>query len=464
MNLFTIAWKSIRQRSLASVLTGLSVALGVSLMVAVLVINSVITKMFSQSGTGFDLIIGPQGSAVQLVLSTIYRIEDPIENLPWDYYEQIRKDPRVAKAIPVGFGDFTEQGAFPIIGTTPQYFSIDVVSGTPFEVNLDGDFLRSTWDAVIGSEVAKQNGWGVGSKFKMIHGGRDAKESHVHDEEFTVRGVLKETGTPNDRTAFVHLDGFFLLDGHETPVEDALVARASFWNLTLDEAREKYKDDIAAIEAEAAHDHSGHDHGHAHAHVVTRLQKEVTSILVVMQTDPNSKLPEALQRSTRALGFQSFIKQENRAMAVSPVEPMRKLLDNLVGNVRLALLCLTVLIIVVAGISILVSIYNSMSDRKREIAVMRALGARRQTVFAIILAESLLLCVGGGLFGLLMGHLLVFPASWIVEARSELLINPLTFDPWELIIIPGTIALAGLVGLLPGMTAYRTDVAGALSS
>jgi putative ABC transport system permease protein len=462
MSLFTIAWKSIRQRSLASVLTGLSVALGVSLMVAVLVINSVITKMFSQSGTGFDLIIGPQGSAVQLVLSTIYRIEDPIENLPWDYYEQIRKDPRVAKAIPVGFGDFTELGSFPIIGTYPQYFSIDVVSGTPFEVK--GEYLRSTWDAVIGSEVAKQNGWGIGSKFKMIHGGRDAKESHVHDEEFTVKVVLKETGTPNDRTAFVHLDGFFLLDGHETPWDEALKARESFWNLTPDEAHEKYKDDIAAIQAEAAHDHSGHDHGHVHAHVVPGLQKEVTSILVVMQTDPNSKLRPQLQRATRSLGFQSAIKQENRAMAVSPVEPMRKLLDNLVGNVRLALLCLTVLIIIVAGISILVSIYNSMSDRKREIAVMRALGARRQTVFAIILAESLLLCLGGGLFGLLMGHLLVFPAAWIVEARSELLINPLTFDPWELIVIPGTIALAGLVGLLPGMTAYRTDVAGALSS
>ena len=462
MSLFTIAWKSIRQRSLASLLTGLSVALGVSLMVAVLVINGIITKMFSQSGTGFDLIIGPRGSAVQLVLSTIYRIDDPIENLPWDYYLEVEGDPRVAKAIPVGFGDFTELGAFPIIGTLPPYFSIDVVAGTPFQV--DGDFLQSTWDAVIGSEVAKQNGWSIGSKFKMIHGGRDATESHVHDEEFTVQGILAPTGTPNDRTAFVHLDGFFLLDGHETPANEALEARASFWNLTLEETREKYAADIKTLEAEAAHDHSGHDHGHGHAHVVPGLQKEVTSILVVMATDPKSKLPASLQRSTRALGFQSHIKQENRAMAVSPVEPMRKLLDNLVGNVRLVLLCLTCLIIFVAGVSILVSIYNSMSDRKREIAVMRALGARRQTVFAIILAESLLLCVGGGLFGILLGHGLVFAAAPIVEARSGLLINPMAFEFAELIIIPVTIALAGLVGFLPGMTAYRTDVAQALSS
>jgi putative ABC transport system permease protein len=135
-----------------------------------------------------------------------------------------------------------------------------------------------------------------------------------------------------------------------------------------------------------------------------------------------------------------------------------------VGNVRLVLLYLTGLIVLVAGISIFVSIYNSMADRKREIAVMRALGARRETVFTIILAESLLLCLGGGLVGLLLGHGIVFAAAPIVEARSGLLINPLAFEMSELVIIPITIALAGLVGFLPGMTAYRTDVAGALSS
>src|SRR3954468_15827811 len=130
MNLLTIAWKSIRQRSLASLLTGLSVALGVSLMVAVLVINSIITKMFSQSGTGYNLIIGPQGSELQLVLSTVYRIDKPIAYLPWDFYEKIEEDPRIDQAVPVAFGDFTEVGGFPIIGTTTQYFSLDVVAGT----------------------------------------------------------------------------------------------------------------------------------------------------------------------------------------------------------------------------------------------------------------------------------------------------------------------------------------------
>jgi len=113
-------------------------------------------------------------------------------------------------------------------------------------------------------------------------------------------------------------------------------------------------------------------------------------------------------------------------------------------------------------VSIFVSIYNSMADRKREIAIMRALGARRQTVFSIILAESVLLCVGGGALGILLGHGLVFAAAPFVEAQTGLLINPLAFETTELWLLPLMVVFASLVGFVPGMTAYRTDVAEAL--
>jgi putative ABC transport system permease protein len=142
---------------------------------------------------------------------------------------------------------------------------------------------------------------------------------------------------------------------------------------------------------------------------------------------------------------------------------MRQLSDNLLANVKLALLVLTGLIVVVSGIGIFVSIYNSMADRRREIGIMRALGARRQTVFSIILLESLLLCVVGGLLGVLLGHGLVFAGSPIVAARSGLLINPYFMDPLEFVIIPVMIVMASIVGFLPAMSAYRTDVAQALS-
>jgi putative ABC transport system permease protein len=104
-----------------------------------------------------------------------------------------------------------------------------------------------------------------------------------------------------------------------------------------------------------------------------------------------------------------------------------------------------------------------MSDRKREIAIMRALGARRRTVFSIIIAEAVLLCGGGGMAGLVIGHALVFIAGPIVEARSDILIDPWFFETHELMILPALLVLAVIVGLVPGLTAYRADVAKGLS-
>ena len=461
MNLLTIAWKSLRQRRLASCLTALSVALGVALMVAVLVINGVITEMFTQSGTGYNLIIGPQGSALQLVLSTVYRIEKPIENLPWRYYQEIAADERVELAVPVAFGDFTEEGGFPIIGTTRDYFALGATNDQDFRIKGEkGDYLQGKWDAIIGSAVARRNGWDLGTEFRMVHGGKDPNEYDVHDDHFTVRGVLAPTGTPNDRSVFVNIEGFFLLDGHEKPVDEAVTRMADFYAVEEEEVRAWYADDLEGISKEAG---DGDDQHH-HDHSVSDLQKEFTSILIRARPEPNSVLPPDLSRAIVARQIAEEINQGFKAQATNPIVPMQRLLENLVGNIRLALLYLTGLIIAVAGVSIFVSIYNSMSDRRREIAVMRALGARRQTVFSLILAESLLLCVGGGLAGILLGHGVVFAAAKIIESRSDLLINPLAFEPIELIVIPVTILLAGLVGFLPGMTAYRTDVASALNS
>lgn len=448
MNLVTIAYKSIKQRWLPSLLTCLSVALGVALMVAVLVLNNVVTTMFQQTGSGYDLVVGPQGSATQLILSTIYRIDSPIENLPWRYYQEWLEDPRVEHAIPFNLGDTTQVGNFPIVGTTPQYFLVEYADGKKFRVGKDEFGLRGTWDAVIGSEVARKNGWKKGSKFKMIHGGQD---DHVHDEEFTVQGVLAPTGTPNDKTAFVHIDGFFQMSDHSQPVRDAIRFQSNFFKESEEEVIERYKDSIDEILKNEANPHH-------HAHGPTPdIQKEVTSILLVLKGNN-------LQRSNRAFIIQGELREGRRSQAVNPVLVMARLVKDLVGNIRLAFLYLTGLIIVVSGIGIFVSIFNSMSDRKREIAVMRALGARRTTVFSLILLESVLICLLGGIVGLLLGHGVVYFASPIIEARSGLLIDPLAFTLVEFIVIPILVAMASLVGFLPGLTAYRSDVAEGLQS
>ena len=120
MNLATIAWKNIRQRGLASTLTTISVALGVMLMVAVLVIVGILESTFSQRSINYDLIVGAKGDPLTLVLSTVYHVSPPIENLPYRFYQDLAKDIRVDAAIPLAMGDTTEQGNFAIVGTIPE--------------------------------------------------------------------------------------------------------------------------------------------------------------------------------------------------------------------------------------------------------------------------------------------------------------------------------------------------------
>ncbi|MGE3315090.1 MAG: ABC transporter permease [Planctomycetaceae bacterium] len=449
MNLVTIAFKSIKQRALASSLTALSVALGVMLMVSVLVIFGIVEKIFTQRTIAYHLIVGPaRGSDLQLVLNAVYRVAPPVENLPWLYYEEIKKDPRVVAAIPLTLGDFTEQGSFPLVGTIPEYFEHEYAPGETFRIR--GNPFQTSFDAIIGAEVARVNNWDIGSQFTLVHGG--AESDHVHDEKFTVKAVLEATGTPNDKTVFIHLSGFFAIAGHDKPFDQAVKRWRDFNGLPVDDAsiaadvkewRKKYG--LPEVEVKVP----GHE-GHSHE-PVTDIQKEVTAIFLEMKNDQS------------ALLFSSELKKGYKAQAINPIFPMRRLMQQVVGNVRTALVVLTGLIIIVSGVSIFVSIYNSMADRRKEIAIMRALGAQRATVFSIILTESILLCFGGGLLGMLLGHGLVFLAGPIVQEKSGLLINPYAFEPLELVLLPILIVLASLVGIVPGLTAYRTDVARTLA-
>jgi putative ABC transport system permease protein len=459
MNLFAIAGKSIRQRLLSSSLTAFSVSLGVMLMVAVLVIYGIMDRVFNQQAVGYQLIVGPKGSDMQLVLNTIYRVGSPLQNLPYLYYEELKKDRRIGVAIPVCLGDTTQQGGFPILGTTEEYFENEYAPGLAFRIR--GEPFTSSFDAIIGSQVAQANGWNLGTEFRLVHGGA---ESHVHDEKFTVRGVLAATGTPNDKTVFIHLNGFYAISGHDAPLKEAVKRWHEFSGQPTDEAalnaavaewRKKCGITEADEEAEKheAQGPPGAPHHHHHHHAACEIQKEVTAILVNMKNDS----------MTAAAMFSGEMKRGHKVQAVNPIIPMQRLMSDILGNVRTVLVVMTGLIIVVSGVGIFVSIYNSMSDRRKEIAIMRALGAQRRTVFAIILAESILLCFGGGIFGMLLGHGLVFGAAPIVQQQTGILISPFAFEPIELVLLPALIALASIVGVVPGLAAYRTDVARALA-
>jgi len=226
----------------------------------------------------------------------------------------------------------------------------------------------------------------------------------------------------------------------------------------------------AAEEPPAEHDE--HDHEAENREPLQLEGREVTAVLV-RTVDP-----------IFGVTLPTTINEGNQARCVLPIREITNLFTLIVDPIRSALLAITALVCLVSGISILVSIYNSMSDRKHEIAVMRALGASRGTVMTVILLESILLSVGGGMFGWLSGHaaMAVPQVSHYVEQRTGVALGFASFAPPienlelagigpiigkippELLLIPALILLAVIVGFLPAMAAYRTDVAKALSS
>lgn len=436
MPLWKIAWRSIQHRAVASTLTAFSMALGVALVVAVLVIYHVLDRSFRRSSQGYDMIVGSaKGGPLELVLSTVYYLQPPRGTIPYHVYEELHHGQyatEVAAAIPVCIGG--SYAGYPVIATVPEMFEeFRYLGDHPYEFEENGRNFRrdAPFEAVIGATVARKAGLKVGDTFRITHG-FGSQGGHEHPEEFTIVGILKPTGTPNDRGIFVNIEGFWKLHLHDqhSSASSEEDTQGEEQNTATGSSHE---------ESEAAH---------------TENEKLLTAVLVKRDWT----------NTARALALPQLVGKEPGVQCVIPAEEVAKLFEGLLGNIQTVLLIFAVLIVVVAGIGLMVSIYNSMSERRLEIAIMRALGAKRTTVMAVILLESILLSLGGGAFGVCLGHGLIGAFSNVIFEETGVQISALSFQPIELVLVPGLIILASIVGYLPALIAYRTDVARALAS
>ncbi len=451
MPLWKIAWRSIQFRSLSSILTAFSMSLGVALIVTVIVIHGVLSDSFNKSAQGYDLIVAGKGSPLDVVLSTVFYLRPPVGDVPESYLKSFQGNGAFShiteEAIPVSIGHHF-RGAT-IVGTTPEFFTKlkfmgDQTYGFSEGKNID-EFDDFT--AVVGARAAKRAGLKVGDTFKP-EVAQDIEYGLEH-KPFTVVGVLNLTGTPNDNAIFVNIRGFYDMHGHAAPDGES-----------------------------HAKDGHGHEHGHDHG------EKKYSAILLMTKQDavqhptgaqgkaidPNSPdfnpaalLEERAYVNIDALELPRTLDKTTDVQAVSPVREISTLLSSIIGNIQMVLIFLAVLVVIVAGIGMMVSIYNSMSERKQEIAVMRALGARRLTVMSIILLESILLSLGGGVLGLFFGHLLIGGMGPWISEYTGIVVSGMSFQLAEIILIPGLVLLASIVGFLPAAVAYKQDVATSLA-
>ncbi|QGJ68382.1 ABC-type antimicrobial peptide transport system, permease component [Planctomycetales bacterium 10988] len=450
MSLWKIAWRSIQQRGIGSILTILSLSLTVMLVVVTILAYGVLGDYFNRnSQLGYNLLIGAKGSRLQLVMNSVYHLDQPIENVPWDFYEKFTtngdwgksEDIQIEHAIPLCLGDSYE--GFRVVGTTPEMFDDFYYSQDHKYEFADGRNFKQNhfYEAVIGSLVAERLGFKAGDTFEPTHG--VSGDGIVHDS-FEIVGILKPTGTPNDRALFVNMEGFFLLEGHAKLPEDEEETEAA------DEGEsETSETEEAPVGPEG--EPILQPNGGVQPPPLPKSQREVTAILL--------RAP-----LFSAISLQHEINKGNVAQAVAPMRVIGKLMEEYVKPMRTLLLAMAIFIVGVSSLSVLIGIYNSMAQRKREIAIMRALGARRDLVMVIILCESLILNLAGGLFGWLLGHGLLQAMSPLIESYTGVMTGFFDFHLAELLLIPGMILLATIVGIIPALTAYRTDVADSLQT
>ncbi len=440
LSALALAWTRLWHRRLATALTALSVALGAGLAAALLVLRADGVAVLAHQPHGFDLIVGAKGSSVDLALNTLYHLERSTGTIPWKLYQDMTADaawkPMVASAVPLAVGD--NVGGCDIIATNEQFFagaqgSDDQVAcwdpHQPPQLAQGSMFRPASIDAVIGCDVPARTGLGLGSTFHPVHGTGDAIDpSDVHDRAYTVVGVLARTGTIVDRSVYITLEGFWSIDEHE----EGLHAQAAI------------RGDPAASES------------------VQRSTVDPDGTVHVGMPESERRLSAILVRSRGPYWAQMVayrLSAGDAASAVNPTAVLIGLMRTLLAPVGRLCAALVALILAVAGAGILIACYQAVQAQAQELAVLRALGATRSWILAMVVAEAALTGFIGAAAGILPGHLMVWGVSrWMSERMGE----GITW--WHLglddaAVVMGATALAALVGLAPGWRACRVQVA-----
>lgn len=432
MRFHHLVLRNLRRRPLASLLTGLSVSLGVGLFATVGSLREASEVGFQRSASMCDMLVGAKGSSLQLTLNALYHMGQSQGNLPYAVYQQLADTPGVLWAVPLAVGDSFR--GHRIVGITSNFFDdikliglkgeepLRFQAGRGFEYSrvefatlkqelADGhdqhlsDRHPELFRAVVGIEVARRTGLKVGDRFRPTHGVQGASEEH-DDGESEVVGVLAATGTPVDRAILIPIGAYYVLEGHE-PAAGMVEGGAR---------------DPRGLSAILMRTKAGFYR--------TRIYRSV-----------NDRLD---------------------AMAVYPSVEVRNLFA-ILGQGDVILRWITALIVVVALIGVMVAIYNTMGARRREFAVLRALGARRRTILGLVTAESALIALLGGLVGLGLAGVLVFAVAGRVREATGVGLSPsFGLAEFQLLI---AVTLAGAVaGLVPALSAYRTEAAHILST
>ena len=505
-----LAWKSLWNRRLTAALTLLSVATSVALLVGVERIRSEAKAGFANTISGADLIIGARGGPLNLVLYSIFRMGEATNNISWDSYQAIAARPEVAWTIPLSLGD--AHRGYRVLGTDANYFAHYRFGNGRRLAFAQGAMFTDPTGAVLGAEVAAALDYGIGDPIVVSHGIGAVSFEHHDDVPLRVVGVLARTGTPVDRTVHVTLAAMERMHdegdhdghdehghdeahhdesgddeaghdehGHEPDHDEAAHDEAGHDEAHHDEHGHGEPDRDEFVHDEAGHDEAGHDaldhdahdesgHGEADHNEAVHDDPDHADAGHA-DVDGHDLVPEAitacivgLRARPQLLAFQRFVNEypAEPLLAVVPGVVLQRLWE-LVSVAEVALFAVSGLVVVAGLVGMLTMLLASVAERRREMAVLRAVGAGRRLVFGLLVTEAVLLGGGAAVLGVAVVHVAIRLARDAVLERFAFAFTGQWPGVFELAVVVAVAVTAALVAVLPAWRLYRFSLVDGLS-
>ena len=404
MTVFSLAWRYVWSRPLSAVLNVLLLGLGLASITFLLLVASQLERAFQRDLAGIDVVVGAKGSPMQLILSGVLHLDVAPGNVPLAAVNALKNNPLVAEVIPISLGD-NFQG-YRIVGTSlayPQLYGATLADGRMWDAPMQ---------VVLGATVARKLGLRTGHSFTGSHG--LGAGGHMHAENpYTVIGVLAPSGSVLDRLI--------------------LTDTASIWNV-----HEVHDDDHDEHHGD---EHAGADHTTAQPH----QDREVTMALVRYTT------PLAAMR------FPRWVNTTTAMQAAAPALEVTRLL-HMLGLGTDVLRAFAAMLLLTAGLSVFIALWNAVRERRADLALLRMLGAPPAKMAALLLTEALWLGLLASALGLLLGQLFMLALAYLLGLENSLMLGGVAW-PAELLLVPAlALGVSLLAALLPALGAYRSNV------
>lgn len=411
MNLFGLVWCYLKSRPLNTAINIILLSMGIAVITLLLLFNRQLEQKIADNTKGIDLVIGAKGSPLQLILCNIFHIDFPTGNIKLYEAEKVAGGRLVKRAIPLALGD--SYRSYRIVGTTKRYLELynpELASGSWWSEDLE---------VTLGATVARITGLRIGDRFVSAHGLNS--DGHAHsDHQYVVSSVMKPTGGVIDNLILTNVE--------------------SIW----------------AMHEEGKGEHDSYD-----TSTLTRSLL-VPSVSLKDSTREITALLIQYRSALAAIQLPRIVNSQSSLQAASPAFETARLFTIMGVGVDI-LMAFAYVLIVIASLSIFIALYNSLKERRYDMAIMRSMGASRSTLLTTILMEGSFLTLIGSVTGLLMGHGVMIGMSLWVEETQKAGIHGYIFYSGEWIILGGSLFLGIICSAIPAVQAYRTDISKVLA-